>query len=209
MSPEFVETIFEPFSRDESALSSKIQGTGLGMTITKSIVDMMGGDIAISSEPGKGTRMTVSLVFELSDSLGSLSENASSALEADFSGRRILLVEDNDLNLEIAQVLLESCGFEIEAARDGAEAVQKVSQASEGDIDLVLMDVQMPVMNGFEATRRIRALDGPLARIPIIAMTASAFSEDRQAALDAGMDEHVAKPINIDALKQVLSRFLR
>ena len=209
MSPEFVRTIFEPFSRDESALSSKIQGTGLGMTITKSIVDMMGGDIAISSEPGKCTRMTVSLVFELSDSLGSLSENASSALEADFSGRRILLVEDNDLNLEIAQVLLESCGFEIEAARDGAEAVQKVSQASEGDIDLVLMDVQMPVMNGFEATRRIRALDGPLARIPIIAMTASAFSEDRQAALDAGMDEHVAKPINIDALKQVLSRFLR
>ena len=208
MSPEFVETIFEPFSRDESALSSDIQGTGLGMAITKSIVDMMGGDIAISSEPGKGTRMTVSLVLKLSDSLSHFSEEAPSALEADFSGRRILLVEDNDLNLEIAQILLESCGFKVEAARDGAEAVQKVSQASEGDIDLILMDIQMPVMNGFEATRRIRTLDGPLAHVPIIAMTASAFSEDRQAALDAGMDEHVAKPININALKQVLSRFL-
>ena len=208
MSPEFVKTIFEPFARDESALSSKIQGTGLGMAITKSIVDIMGGDIAISSEPGKGTRMTVSLVFKLSDSLSHSSEDALPALEADFSGHRILLVEDNDLNLEIAQVLLESCGFEVEAARDGAEAVQKVSLSSEGDIDLILMDVQMPVMNGFEATRRIRALDSPLAHIPIIAMTASAFSEDRQAALEAGMDEHVAKPINIDALKQVLSRFL-
>ena len=209
MSPEFVETIFEPFARDESALTSKIQGTGLGMAITKNIVDMMGGDIAVSSEPGKGTRMTVNLVFKLSDSLGSFSEDASSDIEADFSGRRILLVDDNDLNLEIAQILLESCGFEIEAARDGAEAVQKVSQASEGDFDLILMDVQMPVMNGYEATRRIRSLDGPLAHIPIIAMTANAFSEDRKAAHDAGMDEHVAKPINIDVLKQVLSRFLK
>ena len=209
MSPEFVQTIFEPFARDESALHSRIQGTGLGMAITKSIVDMMGGDIAVSSEPGKGTRITVSLVFKLSDNLSLFSEEASSALETDFSGRRILLVEDNDLNLEIAQVLLESCGFEIETARDGAEAVQKVSQAAEGDIDLILMDVQMPVMNGYEATRRIRALDGPLAHIPIIAMTANAFSEDRRASLDAGMDEHLAKPINVDALKQVLSRFLR
>ena len=209
MSPEFVETIFDPFSRDESALTSNIQGTGLGMVITKSIMDMMGGDIAISSELGKGTRMTLSLVFKLSDSLIHSSENASSAIEADFSGRRILLVEDNDLNLEIAQVLLEGCGFEIEAARDGAEAVRKVSLSSEGDIDLILMDIQMRVMNGYEATRRIRALDSPLAHIPIIAMTANAFSEDRKAAFDAGMDEHVAKPINIDALKQVLSRFLR
>ena len=209
MTPEFIETIFEPFARDESAVSSKIQGTGLGLAITKTVVDMMGGDIAVCSEPGKGTRMTVSLVFKISDSLSHFSEDVPPALEADFSGRRILLVEDNDLNLEIAQVLLEGCGFEIEAARDGAEAVQRVSQASEGDIDIVLMDIQMPVMDGYEATRRIRAMDGPLAHIPIIAMTANAFSEDRKAALDAGMDEHVPKPINIDTLKQVLARFLR
>ena len=342
MDREYLKTIFEPFTRVNSTTVSGIQGTGLGMAITKSIIDMMGGKIEIQSEPGKGTETTVTLDFKLlkghrrseiipelkgvrvlvadddantclsvSEMVGDIGmryewctsgkeaviraeaafrtgdkfgvyildwlmpdmngiettrrirkaigddvpiiiltaydwfdieEEAREAgvtafvskpmfpsdlhrtlcsclgkietpvqqetAEYDFAGKKLLLVEDNELNREIAEELLQEEGFVIDTAVDGSVAVEKMKAAQTGDYDLVLMDIQMPIMDGYEATRRIRALGTEISRIPIIAMTANAFEEDKRAALEAGMNDHVAKPIDVQKLKVTLARSL-
>ena len=343
MTEEFLKTIFEPFTREKSSTVSGIQGTGLGMAITKNIVDMMGGKINIKSEPGKGTEVLMTFDFKLQGArrgsvaipelkgmrglvvdddantclsvsnmlraVGMRAEWCTSGREAviraaegchigdvfrlyiidwlmpdmngiettrrirreigddspiiiltsydwsdiedeareagvtafvskpmfpsdlskvlcaclgrtsesgdapgdkyDFAGKKILLVEDNELNLEIVQELLEDEGFIIDTAEDGTVAVEKMKAAQAGDYDLVLMDIQMPIMNGYEATRQIRALGTEISRIPILAMTANAFAEDRQAALDAGMNDHLAKPIDVKRLKDTLQIYLK
>ena len=342
MDPEFVKTIFYPFTRVKSSTISGIQGTGLGMAITKNIIDMIGGHIEIKSAPGKCTETIVTFDFKLAEAhkdnfeilelkglraliadddantcvsiermlmdVGMRSEWCTSGKEAvfraenayrfgdlfkvyiidwlmpdmngiettrrirkaigddvpiiiltaydwsdieeeareagvtafvskpmfmsdlnkvlcscigrkeepvstsvsryDFTGKKILLVEDNELNREIAEVILEEDGFIIDTAEDGTIAVEKMKAAGTSDYDLILMDIQMPIMDGYEATRQIRALETEISRIPIIAMTANAFEEDRKAALEAGMNEHIAKPINVTKLKGLLSKFL-
>ena len=208
MSPEFAAKVFEAFERERTSTVSGIQGTGLGMAITKSIVDLMGGTIEVNTAPGAGTEFVIHLRFELSGDYAAddEQEQSGSAPELDFSKLRLLLVEDNEINREIATMVLEDAGFQLETAVNGKEAVEKVSAAQPGWFDAVLMDVQMPVMNGYEATRAIRALPDPaLARIPIIAMTANAFSEDIKAAQEAGMNAHVAKPLDVPNLLQTIT----
>ena len=206
MSKEFIDEIFKPFTRAKSSTLSGIQGTGLGMTITKTIIDMMGGTIDVFSEPGKGSETVITVGFRLSEAV--VPELEQIVPDFDLSGRKILLVEDNDLNREIATAILEEYGCSIFPAEDGSEALALMQKASAGDYDLVLMDIQMPVMDGYEATRRIRALGTEISRIPILAMTANAFEEDRREALAAGMNEHIAKPIEIDKLKETIAKFL-
>jgi len=297
MSQEFVEHIFEPFEREASTTKTGIQGTGLGMAITKNIVDMMGGKITVRSEKGRGSEFRVELSLKLQDvernaaqikELEGLSyhtyildwqmpelsgvetcrriraavgqeapiiiltaydwtdiedeakqagitafcakplfmsdlksvllaanhliekeEESASWTQADFNGKRILLVEDNELNREIAQSILEETGFTVETAPDGTDAVEMVRQAEEHYYDAILMDVQMPVMDGYEATRTIRAMPrGDAKNLPIIAMTANAMEEDREAALKNGMNAHIAKPLNIDLFLEVLKKYL-
>ena len=208
MSEEFQKHIFEQFARERTSTVSKIQGTGLGLSITKSLVDMMGGRITVESEPGRGSEFTISLRFPVGEAKAGQMIPISKA--SDFTGKKLLVVEDNELNLEIASTLLEEAGFEVDTAGNGKIAVEKVEAASAGRYDLILMDVQMPEMDGYEATRRIRALpDKKKAAIPIVAMTANAFEEDQKNALNAGMNGHIAKPLDIQKLFQVLSELLK
>lgn len=213
MSPEFVDHIFDPFERERTSTISGIQGTGLGMSITKNLVDMMHGTIAVESKKGVGSLFTIELTLAL-DAQGAgmarlKAEKASHAHAHAVHGSRILLVDDNDLNREIAITLLEDEGFTVEYAVDGREAVDKLRASGADHFQLVLMDVQMPVMNGYEATRAIRGLDDErLARIPILAMTADAFEEDRQKALRCGMNGHLTKPIEIGKLFETLDTVL-
>ena len=208
MSEEFQKHIFEQFARERTSTVSKIQGTGLGMAITKSLVDMMGGRITVKSEQGKGSEFTISLRFPIGEAKTGQTPPAAKA--SAFTGKKLLVVEDNELNLEIASTLLKEAGFEVDTAENGKIAVEKVEAASAGRYDLILMDVQMPEMDGYEATRRIRALpDKKKAAIPIVAMTANAFEEDQKNALNVGMDGHIAKPLDIQKLFQVLSELLK
>lgn len=208
MSAEFLKTIYEPFTRASTSTVSGIQGTGLGMSITKNIVEMMGGRIEIFSEENAGTEVVLELDFKLHDSARMRAQMSDGNF--DFAGKKILLVEDNEMNRQIACDILEDNGFEVFTAENGQEAVKLIELSVPGQYDLVLMDVQMPVMDGYAATRAIRVLPaGYQSRIPIVAMTANAFEEDRKAALDAGMDEHISKPIDVDKMKYILSRFLK
>ena len=210
MSPEFAAKVFEAYSRDKTV--NKIQGTGLGMAITKSIVELMNGIIEVKSKKGKGTEFIVKINFplveeETVDENEKFEENKKH--EINFKGMKILLVEDNLVNREIASLILTEFGFVIDTAENGKEAVEKFSASKAGDYDLILMDVQMPIMNGYEASKEIRKLKNPqLANIPIIAMTANAFSEDIQAAKDAGMNSHIAKPIDIPKMIETLTEVL-
>ena len=208
MSEEFQKHIFEQFARERTSTVSKIQGTGLGMAITKSLVDMMGGRITVKSEQGKGSEFTISLRFPIGEAkTGQMPPAAKASASA---GKKLLVVEDNELNLEIASTLLKEAGFEVDTAENGKVAVEKVEAASAGRYDLILMDIQMPEMDGYEATRRIRALpDTKKAALPIVAMTANAFEDDRKNALRAGMNGHIAKPLDIQKLFQVLSELLK
>ena len=211
MSPEFVEKIFSPFERERTSTVSRTQGTGLGMAITKNIVDMMGGTIDVQTEQGKGTEFIVCLPFRIQSEKHHTEKIAEDtilpAAGSDFRGKRILLVEDNELNSEIAVELLNAYGFVVDTAENGAEAVEKVKNSTPGNYDLVLMDVQMPVMNGYEATKQIRALNDPaLAGITILAMTANAFNEDRKKALECGMNGFLSKPIVIEELIGTLQK---
>lgn len=209
MSKEFVSHIFEPFEREKNTTLSGIHGTGLGMSITKNIVDMMDGSIAVESEPGVGTTVTVTLTFPLSSELPAEHDVHADAEPKVPSGRRILLAEDNELNQEIALMILSDAGFEAELAENGKVAVEKLAASAPGYYDLILMDIQMPVMSGYDAARAIRALpDKRLARIPIIAMTANVFEEDRREALKAGMNAHIAKPIDVPTLLGTLGEIL-
>ena len=223
MSEEYVKRIFEPFSRAEDQRVDKIQGTGLGMAITRSIVQMMEGDIQVESRLGEGTRFTVTVYLKLQengagdegtngtgmDSSGG-DESLAGIERLDFSGRRALLVEDNDLNREIAMEILKTTGLAVEEAVDGKEAVQQVSQHGDGYYDIIFMDVRMPRMNGYDATCAIRAMGLPYCKtVPIVAMTADAFAEDVRAAKNAGMNEHVSKPLNFKHLGMVMRKLLK
>jgi len=215
MSQEFVQKIFSPFERERTSTVSRTQGTGLGMAITKNIVDMMGGTIEVQTEQGKGTEFTVRLPLRIqsahrrAEKIPELEGPALPAARAEFRDRRILLVEDNELNSEIAAEILSQYGFQVDTAKNGAEAVEKVQHSKPGDYDLVLMDVQMPVMNGYEATKRIRGLSDPaLAKITILAMTANAFEEDKRKALECGMDGFLSKPIVVEELIGTLQKNL-
>ena len=209
MSEEFQAKLFEPFERSATSTVSGIQGTGLGMTITKELVEMMGGSIEVQSRLNVGTKVTIHFNFRLADSYEAEKASLSSVDPKLLSGRRCLLVEDNPLNREIACDILSDYEIEIEEADDGTVAVERFREVAAGKrepYDFVLMDVQMPVMNGYEAARAIRGFyDVP---VPIIAMTANAFDEDRRKALESGMDDHLAKPINIQALITTLARFM-
>ena len=208
MSEEFQKHIFEQFARERTSTVSKIQGTGLGMAITKSLVDMMGGRITVKSEQGKGSEFTISLRFPIGEAKTGQTPPAAKA--SAFTGKKLLVVEDNELNLEIASTLLKEAGFGVDTAENGKIAVEKVEAASADRYDLILMDIQMPEMDGYEATRRIRALpDAKKAALPIVAMTANAFEDDRKNALHAGMNGHIAKPLDIQKLFQVLSELLK
>ena len=212
MSSEFVEHIFDPFERERTSTISGIQGTGLGMSITKNLVDMMHGTIAVESEKDVGSLFTIELTLALGSGAGAVAAPAPmTSLGSDhrMRGSRILLVDDNDLNREIAITLLEDEGFIVEYAVDGQQAVDALREAGPDHFQLVLMDVQMPVMNGYEATKVIRRFeDERLAAIPILAMTADAFEEDRQRALRCGMDGHLTKPIEMDKLFAALDLML-
>ena len=214
MSPEFAAKVFEAYERERTTAVDHIQGTGLGMAITKSIVDLMGGTIEVETEKGKGTEFIIHVSFpiveEPEETAADSQDGESAAPEIDFSKVKLLLVEDNEINREIATILLEEAGFQLDTAENGKIAVEKVAAARPDDYQVVLMDIQMPVMNGYEATKAIRALPNPgLANIPIVAMTANAFSEDIQAAKDAGMNSHIAKPIDVAKMLATLEEILR
>ena len=211
MTPEFAAKVFEAFERERTSTVSKIQGTGLGMAITKSIVDLMGGTIKVITAPGEGTEFVINVSFKISDELREevAAENLHAAQVIDFANKKLLLVDDIEVNREIAKMLLESEGFIVDTASDGKDAVEKISASKAGDYDAVLMDIQMPIMNGYDAARAIRALpDKKLAQVPIIAMTANAFSEDVKAALEAGMNAHIAKPIDVANMLETLAKIL-
>ena len=200
MSPEFVGHIFEPFERERTSTISGISGTGLGMSITKNLIDLMGGGIAVESEKGQGSTFTITFTFRLGEAPDD-QETPDTAQECQLAGWRLLLVEDNELNQEIAMTILEEAGCMVDVASDGAEAVDKVSRSLDEPYDLVLMDIQMPVMDGITAAKTIRAMDDPkLANLPIVALTANAFEQDRQRVLSAGMNAHLRKPLDIDKL---------
>ena len=211
MSADYLPHIFDEFSREHTTTENKVVGTGLGLSIVKSLIEQMGGTIQVESTQGVGTKFTVDLTLTLAsrEEVYSSPEALAEAEHAKLRGRRILLAEDNDLNAEIAIELLGEKGLLIERAADGEECCTMLAQAPEGYYDLILMDIQMPRMNGYEAAAKIRGMaDAKKAGIPIIAMTANAFAEDRQAALDTGMNAHVAKPIDMAVLLPTLLRWL-
>ena len=212
MSEEFAAKMFEPFERERTSTVSGIQGTGLGLSITKSIIDLMEGDIKVNTAVGKGTEITLIINLRYAEESEIISNDENETEKSDimqFIGKRILLAEDNEINLEIATMILTQAGFEVDSAENGKIAVEKLSASESGYYDALIMDVQMPVMDGFTAAKEIRSLENKaLADIPIIAMTANAFKEDAEAAKKAGMNAHVAKPIDVDILLRTLSKIL-
>ena len=210
MSKEFQEHVFDSFARERTVTESGITGTGLGMAITKNIVDLMGGTIHLTSKQGEGSEFIVTLECELADK--TVQDKQSSCPKAekkhlDYSGKKVLLVEDNELNREIATEILKSLGLKVDYAADGMEAVEIMSSEAGNQYDMIFMDIQMPKMDGYTATREIRTLkDTKKANVPIIAMTANAFDEDRKKAIKAGMNGHIAKPIDVNVILQNLDR---
>ncbi len=237
MSEEFQSRIFQSFEREKSTTDSRLSGTGLGLSISKSLIDLMGGKISLRSKPGEGSEFTVELELDITDPPAGADE-AKTEIKADTdtetttaattitititdeaapeagdqkterSSRHILVVDDNEINRMIVSELLNNEGYETDEACDGREAIDKVRDSAPGDYDLVLMDIQMPVVNGYEATKAIRRLDTPQASIPIIALTANAFDDDRKNAKEAGMDGHLAKPVDIELLVKTIEETL-
>ena len=213
MSPEFQEHVFDSFAREHTVTENGIGGTGLGMAITKNIVDMMGGTIRVESEVGKGTEFTVMLACEISElnpeqkeAIKNKKQENRTESRRSYKGKKILLVEDNELNREIATAIMQEIGLDVDIAEDGTDAVNIMSSAEGRSYDLIFMDIQMPKMDGYTATREIRTLKDPkCANIPIVAMTANAFEEDREKAIRAGMNGHIAKPISTEVILEKLS----
>ena len=213
MGKEYLPTLFEPFSREHNTTTGKVGGTGLGMAIVKKYMDLMGGSIEVVSEPGKGTIFTFTLMHKIADRkcCSQKTETVETSDKGEsLRGKHVLLAEDNDLNAEIAVTVLEETGLVIERVEDGIQCVNRIEQMSAGTYDLILMDIQMPNMDGYQAAKYIRHLnDKKKAEIPIIAMTANAFAEDRKRAFDAGMNGHIAKPIDIEKLGAVILSILK
>ena len=210
MSQEFQKHIFEPFERERTSTVSKVEGSGIGMGIVKKLVGLMSGTVEVESRIGVGSTFTVTIPSRIaSQEETQAKRDTTSSDKKSLLGVKILLTEDNDLNAEIAAELLQEEGCTVERAKDGVECVDMLEKAANGTYQLILMDIQMPVMNGYDAAKKIRRMEDPQkADIPIIAMTANAFSEDRQAALDAGMNDHVAKPINMNVLVPTIRKYL-
>lgn len=210
MSEEFLPHIFDEFSRARNTTESKIIGTGLGMPIVKKLVDLMGGSIQVESQVGRGTTFRIVVYFRLAEQQNSEQEENAAGQLADLRDRHILLAEDNDLNAEIAIAILTEMGCQVDRACDGLECVDMLAKAASDYYDLVLMDVQMPNMNGLQATGAIRSMtDEAKAKIPIVAMTANAFEEDRKKCLEAGMNDHLGKPIDVAIMLQVIARYVK
>ena len=210
MSQEFQKHIFEPFERERTSTVSKVEGSGIGMGIVKKLVGLMGGTVEVESKIGVGSTFTVTIPCRIaSQEETQAKRDTTSSNQKSLSGTKILLAEDNDLNAEIAVELLQEEGCTVDRAKDGVECVDMLEKAANGTYQMILMDIQMPVMNGYDAAKKIRRMDDlPKADIPIIAMTANAFSEDKQAALDAGMNDHVSKPINMNILVPTIQKYL-
>jgi len=212
MSEEYLPHIFEEFSREHTTTENKVAGTGLGLPIVKSMIELMGGSIRVESTQGAGTKFTVDISFDTASEEDVYRNQISEQPDAlkRMEGKRILLAEDNDLNAEIAIELLAEQKIIADRAMDGADCLDKLEKAASGYYDMILMDIQMPVMDGYDATARIRRMkDKEKASIPIIAMTANAFAEDRQKAISMGMNDHVAKPIDMNVLLPVIAKYIR
>lgn len=212
ISEEFQASLFEPFKRENNTTASGVPGTGLGLTVVKGLVDIMGGEISVKSEPGKGCCFTVSMLMKLQKKQQGehLENSGNNYIEpVSLEGKRILVVEDNEINREIVEEVLKSEGFLVETAENGEEALERIQESEPGYYSLVLMDIQMPVMDGYEATKAIRNLeDKRLAGVPIVALSANAFAEDYQHSLDVGMDAHVPKPIDRIKLRELLQQLI-
>lgn len=208
MSSDFIEHIYDEFTRESSTTVSRIQGTGLGMTIVKKLTDIMNGTIKIDSKKGQGTKIAVSIPMKWCKDLSPETAEQKTVTTIPLKDMKVLLVEDNEMNREIAEEILTENGLVVDTANDGDIAVDKVRRAPPGAYNLILMDVQMPRMNGYDATKAIRKLEDPQkSKVPIIAMTANAFEEDKKNALAAGMNGHLAKPIDVQKLIQTLTNF--
>ena len=210
MSQEFMDHMYDPFSQERSALGDTVKGTGLGLPIVKNLVDAMGGEISVNSQLGKGTEFTVKLYVPVAEEEKQETEEEKDTSTEKLKGDRILLVEDNEINIYVAQIILEKAGCIVTVARNGEEAVKLFQESEIYQFDAILMDVRMPIMNGLDATRAIRRMDRPDApEVPIIAMTADAFDEERRNTLEAGMDYHLSKPINPSILYKVLAEYIQ
>ena len=208
MSENFLRKIFGKFEKERSSTESRRQGTGLGLAITKQIVEAANGKINVSSQPGNGTEFLLGFKLPKAEKSESISRNVRSA-KADFTGRRVLLAEDNDMNREIAVELIGMTGVTVETAVNGLEAVEKIITSPAGYYDLIFLDIQMPIMDGYEAARQIRRLSrDDIKALPIVAMTANAFSEDVEMAKAAGMNDHIAKPVDMNRVMAVLKYYL-
>ena len=209
MAEEFQKHIFEPFAQEHAGSRTKFVGTGLGMAIARKLVEKMGGTITFESEKGVGTTFVIRVPFKI-DPDADKREEQKDVSEKSIKGLHILLAEDNELNMEIAEFVLQNEGAEVSKAWNGEETVELFRKSESGEFDVILMDIMMPVMNGYEATKMIRSLDREDAKeVPIIAMTANAFTEDRIKTKAAGMDEHVAKPVDVELLIKVIHKLMK
>ena len=213
MSEEFLPSLFEAFARERNTTAGKVAGTGLGMPIIKKYVDMMGGSIEVESKLGEGSKFTVIMEYRIADK-GYYEQDTNPSPDTEetdwISGKHVLLAEDNDLNAEIAEFILEDMGLIVDRVEDGIQCVARMEQKLAGTYDLILMDIQMPNMDGYKATQTIRRLaDKKKAGIPIIAMTANAFEEDRKKAFEKGMNGHIAKPVDAEKVRKTILSALR
>ena len=209
MSEEFIPKLFEPFSQEDATTTNRYGGSGLGLALTKNMVDLMGGTISVESRKGSGTTFTVTILLKKSDHIEASDNENETVAAVSLAGLHVLLAEDVEMNAEIMTDLLEMEDITSEWAENGRRAVELFEQNEPGHFDVILMDMRMPVMDGLAATRTIRKLDRPdAAEIPIIALTANAFEEDVKACLDAGMDGHISKPVDIEKLKELLGTLL-
>ena len=209
MTEAFQKQIFEPFAQEHTGSRAKFAGTGLGMAISKKLVEEMGGTITFESKKGVGSTFVIRVPFKI-DLDADKREESKDVSEKSIKGMHVLLAEDNELNMEIAEFLLQNEGAEVTKAWNGQEIVELFRKSEAGEFDVILMDIMMPIINGYEAAKRIRSLDREDAKkIPIIAMTANAFTEDRIRAKEAGMDEHIAKPIDVELLIKVIHKLVK